>query len=283
VEAQVNICGHLTASECLGEDETGRFLVFSSYGQLLPSDTDTAKDVYRYDAATGALARVSIGEEGADLNGNRDDIEPLSGGSITTFADASIAAPNASFPVAGLHELGSRAVSEDGSRIVFTTAEPLSPRASNGLPDIYEWHKEPAWSEGRVSLISSGSALTPDAYPVITPSGRDVFFRTSQGLVGGDTDGENDIYDARLGGGFPAPPAEPQECSDEACRGPLTNPAPLLVPGSVAQVSGENLPAPAVEVVKAKAKAKTKKKRKARKKNVHKRARDKQPSGRKRS
>ena len=284
LEAQANVCGRPSASECVGERETGRFLVFSTYGQLLPGDTDNARDVYRYDAVTGALARVSIGEEGADANGNRDDspVEPLSPGGITRFADASIAAANLSEQgVALIHQLGSRAVSEDGSRIVFTTAEPLSPSASNGLPDIYEWHKEPAWDEGRVSLISGGSSLTPDAAPVITPSGRDVFFKTSQGLVSGDTDGENDIYDARLGGGFPVPPAERLECSEEGCRGPLTNPVPLLVPGSVSQASGENLSAPVVEPVKAKAKAKGKKK--GRKKVVRKHARNKRSSKRKRS
>ena len=36
------------------------------------SDTDTAKDVYRYDAETGALDRVSGGEADADANGNND-------------------------------------------------------------------------------------------------------------------------------------------------------------------------------------------------------------------
>ncbi len=286
LEAQVNVCGRPSASECVGERETGRFLVFSTYGQLLPGDTDNARDVYRYDAVTGALARVSIGEEGADANGNRDDspVEPLPPGGITRFADASIAGADPQVtPVEDIHRLGSRAVSEDGSRIVFTTAEPLSPGASNGLPDIYEWHKEPAWGEGRVSLISSGSSLTPDAAPVITPSGRDVFFMTSQGLVSGDIDGENDIYDARLGGGFPTPSAEPLECSEEGCRGPLTNPVPLLVPGSVSQAPGENLSAPVVEPVKAKAKAKAKVKKKGRKKVARKRARNRRSSGRKRS
>ena len=58
-----------------GEAQTaeadGRFLVFATYAQLLGSDTNRAKDVYRYDAETGRLARVSGGEGGYDDNGNR--------------------------------------------------------------------------------------------------------------------------------------------------------------------------------------------------------------------
>ena len=80
----------------------------------------------------------------------------------------------------------------------------------------------------------------PDSEPVITPSGRDLFFKTSAGLVKEDTDGAPDIYDARIGGGFPVAEAPVERCEGDACQGPLTNPAPLLVPGSAVQASGEN-------------------------------------------
>ena len=146
-----------------------------------------------------------------------------------------------------------RAVSEDGSRIVFMTAEPLSSRATNGLVNVYEWH------EGAVSLVSCGCSPEPDSEAVITPSGRDLFFVTSAGLVTGDTDGAPDIYDARIGGGFPVSEAPVERCEGDACQGPLTNPAPLLVPGSAVQAPGENAaPAPAVVGVKAKPQAKKK-------------------------
>jgi hypothetical protein len=233
----------------------GRFLVFATYARLITrgpqADSDTAKDVYRYDAETEALDRVSIGEAGSDANGNNSafDATIAEGGLLGTVGS-----------VTNQHEMGTRAVSEDGSRIVFSTAEPLSPAAVNGLVDIYEWHKEPGWSEGEVSLISSGSAQTNDLHPVITPSGRDVFFTTSQGLVPQDTESDLDVYDARLGGGFPPSPVERQQCSSDACQGPLSAPAPLLVPGSVSQAPGGNRasPAPTKTAVKPKAKPKAK-------------------------
>ena len=227
-------------------------MVFTSYGRLVAGVTASARDVYRYDAQTETLDRVSIGEDGYDANGNND-----------TF-NASI--PTLSFgQVRENYELGSRAISEDGSRVVFETAEPLSPDATNGLTNAYEWHIEPGWGEGRVGLVSSGS----DEYPVgvslgggtssngnptianvvITPSGKDIFFLTTQGLMPQDTDGAEDVYDARLGSGFPVEAAKPKACEGDACQGPLTNPAPLLVPGSVSQAPGENFPRPAVPVV----------------------------------
>jgi hypothetical protein len=250
-----------------GEAQTagagGRFLVFATYAQLVSADTDAARDIYRYDAETGALERVSGGEGGWDANGN------------DSLYDAAIALPYASGArtVKERYELESRAVSEDGSRIVFTTAEPLSPDATNGLMNAYEWHEQAGSGEGSVSLISTGSADEPVEDVVISPAGSDIFFVTSQGLVPQDTDGAADVYDARLAHtagealGVPPMPAAPaQPCAGDACQGPLTNPAPLLVPGSVAQAPGENLPAPVAatsdERAENKPEAKPKRKRK---------------------
>lgn len=216
----------------------GGFLVFNSYGQLTRDDTDTARDIYRYDATAGVLERVSVGEGGFDANGNRNEnadaqINKVNGGGINPGA--------LSFQQ---HEMSTRAISADGSRIVFMTADPLSPSAINGLTDVYEWHKEPGSSHAEVSLISSGSATVPDREAVMSASGRDIFFLTFQGLVPQDTEGDSDVYDARIGGGFPTAPTERQPCSSDACQGPLTNPAPLLVPGSEAQAPGGNFAAP---------------------------------------
>jgi hypothetical protein len=237
--------GHVQNGEVQTAGVDGRFLVFSTSAQLVSGDTDQAQDVYRYDAETGALERVSVGEGGHDANGNGSYGATIKAGHFGTTTTT----------VRDEYEMDNRAVSEDGSRIVFTSAEPLSENAINHLENAYEWHKEPGWSEGRVSLVSTGSATEPLSDVTISPAGNDVFFVTSQGLVPQDTDGAPDVYDARLGAGFPPAPAEEEECSGDACQGPLTNPAPLLVPGSVSQPAGGNFPAPApAPAVKPKAK-----------------------------
>ena len=235
----------------------GSVLVFSTYAQLLAGDTDNAKDIYRYDAQTGLLERVSVGEAGADANGNCDDTPEA-----PTVCDAMIQPiPLGDSHIYAEQEMRTRAISADGSRIVFTTAGALSSDATNGLENVYEW------DEGRVSLVSSGTSESPDRDGVIDPDGRDIFFTTSQGLVSQDTDGALDIYDARLGGGFSTAPVTQQPCSGDACQGPLTNPAPLLVPGSVSQASGENLSPPEkAQTLKPKKKVSTKKKVRKKKK-----------------
>jgi hypothetical protein len=137
--------------------------------------------------------------------------------------------------------MGSRAISEDGSRIVFITQQPLSAAATRGTANVYEWHE--GAGEGSVSMISSGSGESIKN-AVISSSGRDIFFITSQQLASQDTDEAPDMYDARIGGGFPVPAVAPEPCEGDACYGALTNPAPLLVPGSAAQEPVGNVVAP---------------------------------------
>jgi hypothetical protein len=239
--AQTNGCPQAAAG-C----EPGRFLVFSTYAQLLRNDTDDAADVYRYDATTGILERVSTGEGGAGANGNEDDttlVETTSRGGFAPNADARIrpGSIGGGDQVFAKSEAGARAISEDGSRIVFTTAGRLSPHAINARENVYEWQQQSGSSEGRVSIISTGSSSSPDAYPAISPSGRDVFFMTSAGLGSQDTDGQPDVYDARLEGGFAPAAAERERCEGDVCQGAGAPATPLLVPGSVSQAPGENL------------------------------------------
>jgi len=219
------------APEAQSAGPNGEFLVFSTYAQLLREDTDDARDVYEYDASTGVLERVSIGEGGYAANGNVNGI----------VNDAVIAAAHLGGAEAKDYqqqEMGRRAVSEDGSRIVFRTAGALSSRATNGVADVYEWH------EGHVSLISSGTAEEGDENAMITQSGQDVFFTTAAGIAPDDRDGVQDIYDARLGEGFPPIAAEAAPCEGDGCQGPLTSPVPVMVPGSAVYAAGENLPPP---------------------------------------
>jgi hypothetical protein len=259
----VSLMGREPHAQTVGTE--GGMLVLTTYGQLLDSgpeaDADNAHDVYRFDSQSKALLRVSIGEEGASGNGNEDDERSIGReGEGLENADARIQLPNQLETPNEERIVLRQAASADGSRIVFSTAESLSEQASNGVSDVYEWH------EGNVSLISTGSSVEADEWPVITPSGRDVFFVTAQGLVSQDTDGAPDVYDARIGGGFPVPPPPVEQCHGDACQGPLTNPAALLVPGSATQAPGENLPAPTKHVA-------AKKKKKKASRHSHKRRR----------
>ena len=74
------------------------FLAFTTHAQLIAkgpeADTDDAQDVYRYDAETGALNRVSLGEAGADADGNQNDTAKVFGSNSVENGDALIGEPS---------------------------------------------------------------------------------------------------------------------------------------------------------------------------------------------
>ncbi len=237
IEAQCSGCpsselGETEESGCEG----GRFFVFATTAHITPGDTAKSAQVFEYDAGSGKLVRVSIGEEGYAENGN-DNVR-----------GASIAVPEfgrtGNLAQAGLFETRTRAVSDDGSTVVFTTSGALSPRAINDLQpqqepsDVYEWH------DGQVSLVSTGHSLTSDEHPAITPSGRDIFFMSTEGILPQDTDGLASLYDARIDGGFPALSISAGGCKGDSCQGPPSVPS-LLGESASATFSGlGNLPLP---------------------------------------
>lgn len=120
------------------------------------------------------------------------------------------------------------ALSDDGQFVFFSTAEALVPQDTNGKIDAYEYDTQ----NGKVSLLSSGTNTSDSYFVDASRSGRDVFFLTRQQLVGWDTDNNVDLYDARVGGGFPEPASSLPACAGEACQGPLSTAPPVGLPAS---------------------------------------------------
>lgn len=222
------------------------FLVFTSYAALTPDKTSSARAAYEYDVATGSLVRISIGAGGYDNNGNNDSYNA----SIPPLEDRLTRVTSEE------RDSSARTLSDDGSYVFFTSGEALLPGAVAGYQHIYEYH------EGQVSLIAEGLAEEPGQEQALrfrgtTPSGSDVFFSTDESFVSQDTDTGNDIYDARIDGGFPAAVPPPPGCSGEACQGPPAT-APLLQsPGSALFTGGSNITPPPVKAPEVKPPKKT--------------------------
>jgi hypothetical protein len=220
----------------------GRFLVFQSVTDHLTSDdTSTAGQVFEYDAQTGALVRVSIGQNGYNDNGNTD-IE----GSL-------ILAPYYGTNFEPAVYWKALTVSTDGSYVFFEESAALTPQALNYkvigerngqihyANNIYEYH------DGSVYLISDGRDISTGLFELssvalwgVSASGADVFFSTVDQLVPQDDDTDIDVYDARIDGGFPPPVVAP-ECSGDGCQGPLSAAPTLLSPGSEFQAGTPNV------------------------------------------
>jgi len=113
--------------------------------------------------------------------------------------------------------------------VFFDTADPLVRQDTNGKRDVYEYDA----ATGRVSLISSGRASEDALFVEATPSGRDVFFVTSEQLVRAEIDGNFDLYDARVDGGIPAQNAAlPAQCESDDCQGPAKAAPVFSLPSS---------------------------------------------------
>jgi DNA-binding beta-propeller fold protein YncE len=185
-------------------------------------------EVYRYDpdAGAGALACLSCNPSGARPLGR--EIEKGNNGKVGPWGAATI-------PRFQSMLYQPRYLSDDGSRVFFNSFDPLVLADTNGKQDVYEWEaagtggctsNSPSYlssSEGCLSLISSGQSPGDSEFLDASPTGSDAFFTTVESLLGQDY-GLIDVYDARIGGGFPPPPNPPAACEGEACQGPLTPP-----------------------------------------------------------
>jgi hypothetical protein len=263
----------------------GRSIAFSSsasltgYDNVDVSNGEADAEVYTYNAVSGELRCASCNPTGQRPSGR--DIESQGAPSGTWMA--------AQIPPYLNEFYGTRAISDDGSRVFFNSYDDLLPRDTNGKADVYEWERPGSGdcteassvfsppNGGCLSLISSGESPTDSEFVDASADGTDVFFTTASSLLPQDP-GLIDIYDARAGGGYPAPPTPPASCEGEACQGPLAPPNDPT-PASSAFEGAGNVKAEK----KAHKKKKTHKKKKSAKKNAakkHKRANNKGRAGR---
>jgi hypothetical protein len=236
----------------------GRFLVFLSHGALTADDTrgEGPSQVYRYDATTGSLLRVSVGAEGFNDDGN------------VGSGEAGIVPANRTFNPGVGAVRADPTMSHDGDYVFFESPNALTVGALDDVPsggveggvpllaeNIYEWEADGTGScaraAGCVSLISDGkdvsetSASEQQAVALIGSDGegRNVFFQTNDSLVPEDTDTLRDFYDAHICSEAEpchapvVPPAA--SCEGEACRGPGGSPPPVFAAPSSATLAGE--------------------------------------------
>jgi hypothetical protein len=127
-------------------------------------------------------------------------------------------------------------LSADGSTAAFITLEELVPRDVNDAADVYEWR------EGKIRLITDGVSAFPEGFAAsqvhgVSDDGSVILFAAeAPGLTGFEQDGEPNLYEARINGGF-EPPDLPAHCSEESCQGPLQA-APAQATAASAGFSG---------------------------------------------
>jgi hypothetical protein len=208
-------------------------------------------EAYRYDAAADELVCASCNPSGARPAGP------------------------AFLPPWGSPYQQPRHLSEDGKRLFFESYDSLSPNDVNDNRDVYELEEEGSGSCNAQSptyqpashsclyLISTGTSEDESYLLDASADGSDVFIATRQQLVGWDQDERYDVYDARIGPGFPEPATPQAPCSGEACKAPPL-PAPPVTTAATPDFSG-----PGNQVEKPKRSRKVHKHKKPHKKKTH--------------
>jgi hypothetical protein len=179
----------------------GTHLAFLSSAELTGYDSDGLDEAYLYSAASDSLVCASCNPSG----------ERPAGPSSIPGAVANGKATQAYKP---------RALSASGTRLFFDSSDSLVPQDTDKEPDVYLWEAQGtgscAKSGGCVSLISSGRASEGAIFLDASADGSDAFFLTDGSLVPSDP-GAVDVYDARVGGGFPVGEL-PIPCIGDACQ-----------------------------------------------------------------
>ena len=200
----------------------GRYVAFQSDAtNLVPNDTNNARDVFVHDRQTGETTRVSMTYDGSQAN-NGSYAPTISGdGRYVAFhSDATNLVPNDTknardvfvydrytyeISIVSIDSSGDQkyqdsetpSISADGRFVAFSTIDSFVPEDTNGWGDIYV-HDRDTGVTTRVSVSSDGEQGTESFYtrnPSISADGRYVtFWAHYSDLVPNDTNEAFDIF-----------------------------------------------------------------------------------------
>jgi hypothetical protein len=211
-----------------GADAAGGDVFFETAEPLSSGDTDEASDLYVRDLTLGdeETTQVSVGEAACapgcgsgDFDVSRRGIsadgsyayfttaEPLStadgDGALDIYAhdvDTATTSLVSQGSCGGCGDSGAVPIfngsSADGSRAFFSSDEKLAGADTDLATDLYA-RDLPG---GPTVLISGGTADVTASFAAASADGTHVFFTSAEGLLGGDTDGANDVYEWAGGG-----------------------------------------------------------------------------------
>ncbi|MGA9285297.1 MAG: hypothetical protein WBV85_07625 [Solirubrobacteraceae bacterium] len=200
-------------------------------------------EVYLYDAQAESLVCASCSQDGLPPTGN-SIVPDMSAGGVEDNSGWET-------PTEQQHYL------LDDGRLFFDSTGALVSADTNGTGDVYEYELPGTGSctgaKACLRLISGGIGSVQSRFVDSDGNGDNLFFVTYDRLVEGDGDESEDLYDARVDGGFEAGAGPP--CSGEACK-PAISVAPSIYGAPTSEAfsgAGNQVPVTApVRTVKAK-------------------------------
>ena len=214
-------------------------------GECGESESGRCREVYVYDVGSGSHPPTLVCAS-CDPNSGVRPVGPAVLGAQEKSLEAHAGNEISSFYV-------QRNLSEGGGRLFFQSPDPLVPRDSNGRTDVYEWERPAtasevvkgensctssspeyhAGEEGCVFAISDVAGDYESEFMDASSSGGDVFIATTDQLLASDTDSRADVYDVRVGGGFPVSVASAVCTNADSCKLPVSpQPGVFGVPAS---------------------------------------------------
>ncbi len=201
---------------------------------LLPAEP--TEQVYRYDSVEHVVECVSCAS-GFDpeprLGANFGGADNAQGTATDGVPGRSMVSANGDFvffqtPAALVPADVDGEVTPEGD-LGANSAQPEHASSDNSVSgDVYEWRRDGVDGcgvlQGCLALITNGRGGLLNILLGSAENGRDVFIYTHSQLVAQDNDTAGDIYDARIGGGFPPGPPDPVECEGDACSTPASPP-----------------------------------------------------------
>jgi len=240
-----------SGSKCFRGTPNGDAVAFETTDRLTADDTDNAQDIYLYDARTDELTRISAPPAGVPSYGCDEAQNVEHTASLFCNGDFGFnwSIANDSYDLKrGWGGGRSYNIAEDPEghvSVFFESRSELVPADTNG--DYWDSYR---WRGGKLALVSPGDSEDDSYYSGNSLDGRDVFIQTARPIDPREIDPkDNDVYDARIGGGFKyTPPPAPCDVLAHECRGTLPTPAAESAPAS-RDFSGpgnvnENVPKP---------------------------------------
>ena len=104
-------------------------------------------------------------------------------------------------------------LAEDGA-LFFDSRDALVPNASDGRQNVYEYE------DGHIHAISDVAGGYESFFMDASPDGSNVFFATADQLLPEDKSNNVEVWDARVGGGYPVTSTPPPCDNGDACKPP---------------------------------------------------------------
>ena len=192
------------ASTWVGASQDGAKMWFTTLQSLAAADTDAEHDLYQRSGTTttpvsenGSASLAGAAQwGGASTDGTKvwfTAVDNLAAGDTDGLNDV-YEWDGATFTVVSTPTPAASAVfdgaSADGSRVFFSTTEPIDAGDAGFDDDVYERYRGATW------LVSPGTTLTGATLSNrgVSPNGRFLAIVSTESLDPADTDGEDDVY-----------------------------------------------------------------------------------------